>query len=288
MEKMKIFVSWSGSRSAAVAQLLHEYLPMINNAFDPWLSSVDIDKGSRSASEIAQALVAAKAGIICLTPNNLTAPWILFEAGGIAKTVDKPLACTLLVGLEPSDVSKPLGEFQHTRLQEKDLLHLVKVLNRAAGDSARQDTEIEKAFKLCWPELRERLKNLPEDGSSERPQRSQTDMFAEILDTMRSNRSQAEDDTQSVQVQLDLLVADIAQIKAMMIPPPPPQRDPPQKLAPVEDLMTALKKSLAEMERNRPAHPTRGAQARNSARDQRMKTDKISKSGAGISGTDGE
>src|ERR1700693_4685559 len=114
MEKMKIFISWSGPRSVAGAQLLHEYRPMINNAFDPWLSSVDIDKGSRSASEIAQALVAAKAGIICLTPNNLNAPWILFEAGGIAKTVDKTLACTLLVGLEPSDVSKPLGEFQHT------------------------------------------------------------------------------------------------------------------------------------------------------------------------------
>lgn len=271
---MKIFISWSGPRSAAVAQLLHEYLPMINNAFDPWLSSLDIDKGSRSASEIAQALIAAKAGIICLTPNNLNAPWILFEAGGIAKTVDKPLACTLLVGLQPSDVSKPLGEFQHTRLQEKDLLHLVKALNKGAGDIARRDTEIEKAFKLCWPELRERLKNLPEDGPSERPQRSQTDMFAEILDTMRSNRSQAEDDTQSVQVQLDLLVADIAQIKAMMMPPP--QRDSPRKLAPVVDLMAALKQSLAQMER--PESPTRGTQARNRARDHRMKTEKKAES----------
>jgi len=39
---MKIFISWSGPRSAAVAELFKEYLPMINNAFDPWLSSEDI------------------------------------------------------------------------------------------------------------------------------------------------------------------------------------------------------------------------------------------------------
>ena len=135
---MKIFVSWSGRKSAAVAEALKEYLPMINNAFDLWLSSDDITKGSRSTLEIAKALVAAKAGIICLTPNNLTAPWILFEAGGIAKTVDATLACTLLIGLQPSDVTKPLGEFQHTRLNEKELLKMVQDLNKAAGEGPQR------------------------------------------------------------------------------------------------------------------------------------------------------
>jgi len=33
---MKIFVSSSGPRSAAVAEALKEYLPMINNPFDLW------------------------------------------------------------------------------------------------------------------------------------------------------------------------------------------------------------------------------------------------------------
>jgi hypothetical protein len=262
MEKMKIFISWSGPRSVAVAQVLYEYLPMINNAFDPWLSSEDIDKGSRSTAEIAQALVAAKAGIICLTPNNLTAPWILFEAGGIAKTVDKPLACTLLIGLEPSDVSKPLGEFQHTRLKEKDLLQLVKTLNKASGENARQDSEIDKAFKLCWPELNEKLKHLPDDGPSERPQRSPADMFAEILDTLRGESSLSDENTQMIQVQLDLLVADIAQIKAHMIDEAAPQFVPAK--SPLQDIGVAietLKKSIAEMER-RPRN-SHGTQSRN-------------------------
>ena len=131
---MKIFVSWSGPRSAAVAEALKEYMPVINNAFEPWLSSDDIPKGSRSTAEIADALAAAKAGIICLTPHNLTAPWILFEAGGLAKTVEKPLACTLLIDLEPSDVSKPLPSTtstQEVEIQRKCAYSAVCRCNRA-------------------------------------------------------------------------------------------------------------------------------------------------------------
>lgn len=113
MSKMDIFISWSGPRSRAVAEALKKYLPMIVNDFNPWHSSSDIGKGSRSSEEIARALTNAKAGIICLTPNNLKEPWILFEAGAIAKTVqDKPLACTLLLGdLQITDVSGPLAQF---------------------------------------------------------------------------------------------------------------------------------------------------------------------------------
>lgn len=201
MDKMKIFISWSGPRSGAVAELLKEYLPVINNAFDPWLSSVDIDKGSRSTAEIANALASAKAGIICLTPNNLTEPWLLYEAGGIAKTVDKPLACTLLIGLKPSDVSPPLGDFQHTtRLTEKELLNLVKTLNKALGDGAREDAHIEKTFRLCWPELEQKFEKLPPDGAANKAQRTAEDLLAEILDTVRGTN---QENTRRLQFTLD-------------------------------------------------------------------------------------
>lgn len=212
MDKMKIFISWSGPRSGAVAEALKEYLPMINNTFDPWLSSADIEKGSRSTTEIAEALATAKAGIICLTPNNLTAPWILFEAGGVAKTVDRPLACTLLIDLESSAVSPPLGDFQHTRLTEKELLQLMKTLNRALGEGAREDTQIEKAFRLCWPELKERLDKLPKDEATERPERTQQDVLAEILDTVRRNQQ----DTAQVKQVEEGNVRGIAEILARL------------------------------------------------------------------------
>jgi hypothetical protein len=101
MEKMDIFISWHGQRGHAVAAALKEWLPQIVNAFNPWLSS-STDKGSRWRSEVATRLARAKAGIICLTPSALTAPWLLFEAGAIAKAPEKAYACTLLIDLKIS------------------------------------------------------------------------------------------------------------------------------------------------------------------------------------------
>ena len=84
MAKMDIFISWSGPRSRAAAEALKDYLPMIVNAFNPWLSCADIDKGSGWLCELSGALATSKASIICLTPNNLTAPYILFESGALS------------------------------------------------------------------------------------------------------------------------------------------------------------------------------------------------------------
>lgn len=191
MEKIKIFISWSGERSLAVAKALKEYLPMIVNAFDPWLSST-VTKGSRSIVEISEALETARAGIICLTPSNLDEPWILFEAGAIQKRVMKQqLACTLLIGLKNSDIKPPLAQFQHTALAKDDMLQMVKDLNGAFGNTGVETSQIEKAFETFWPKLKERFDNLPSDGtpSGGTAKRSADELLTEILDTVRGTQS---------------------------------------------------------------------------------------------------
>ena len=102
MEKMEIFIIWHGQRGNAVAAALTEWLPQIVNAFKPWFSS-SAEKGSRWRFRVAARLTKARAGIICLTPSALTAPWVLFEAGAIAKSRDKTHACTLLIDLKSED-----------------------------------------------------------------------------------------------------------------------------------------------------------------------------------------
>ena len=126
---MEIFITWSGPRSQFVAIELHKWLPKVVNAFKPWLSCADIDKGSRWASDIAIRLQNAKAGIVCVTPGNLHADWLLFESGALSKQVSGAYVCPLLIGLEPSDVKGPLSQFQITRLIKSDVLQLLKTLN---------------------------------------------------------------------------------------------------------------------------------------------------------------
>lgn len=213
---MDIFISWSGPRSRAVAEALKEYLPMIVNAFNPWLSSADIDKGARWSSDLAAALATAKAGIICLTPNNLTAPYILFESGALSRTVEKPFVCTLLIAMEPSDVSGPLAQFQATKLTKEDLLQLLKTLNKALGKSALRDSQVETTFDLCWPKLKERLDSLPSDGPTGRPQRSDRDLLEELVDLSRA----ASADAMSLSDQVREVVQRLKLILPVALPTP--------------------------------------------------------------------
>ena len=109
---MKIFLSWSGDRSGAVAAAFREWLPNVIQALQPWLSSANIDQGTRWSSEVAAQLQETRVGIICLTPENISAPWLLFESGALSKTLAQTHVCTYLIGLEPTDLGWPLAMFQ--------------------------------------------------------------------------------------------------------------------------------------------------------------------------------
>src|SRR5689334_7727654 len=117
---MKVFISWSGERSGKLAEALREWLPLVLQGVELWLSRNDLDKGARWSLEIAKELEGTKVGIICLTTENKEKPWILFEAGAISKTMETAFVCPYLLDIQPSDVQPPLGQFQATRAQKED------------------------------------------------------------------------------------------------------------------------------------------------------------------------
>lgn len=67
---MQVFVSWSGSLSRDVAELLRRWIPNVLQGVDVWISSEDIEKGSIWFGDIAEALDSTGLGIICVTHNN--------------------------------------------------------------------------------------------------------------------------------------------------------------------------------------------------------------------------
>jgi len=79
----------------AIAKALREWLLRVIQAIEPWMSDSDADKGIRWEQRIGQELEETRFGIFCLTPENLDSRWLNFEAGAIAKTVDKTYVCTL-------------------------------------------------------------------------------------------------------------------------------------------------------------------------------------------------
>lgn len=184
-----VFISWSGERSRAAAEALRGWLPKVLQAAKPWMSRTDIEKGTRGLSEVVKALDGIKVGISCITPENLSAPWLLFEAGGLSKTVDdKTRLCTyLLGGLGPTDVTGPLSMFQATRADRDDTKSLLHSINRAISTDPIPGTDLDDVFAAMWPQLETKLQALPEPGASVvQPKRQMEDMVTEILEWTRS------------------------------------------------------------------------------------------------------
>lgn len=187
---MKVFISWSGGTSGEVANALHGWLPSVIQSLKPYVSTEDIAKGSRWLDSISRELQDSAYGIVCLTRENLSAPWLNFEAGALSKEMERGRVSPFLLGLEPEDVRGPLGQFQATRSTKTDVRQLVDDLNEACGDSALEAGRLEEAFALWWPGLEEQLQPLLElekrQEESAEMQGTSDDGGVDVIEEMRS------------------------------------------------------------------------------------------------------
>lgn len=184
---MKVFVSWSGQRSKAVAELLSDWIKCVLQASQPWISTRDIDKGAIWFSEISDQLRETAAGIVCLTQENKNKPWILFETGALAKGLSTNRVCTFLIDLSPSDIEDPLAQFNHTTPERSSMWGLISSLNSCL-DTARLDERILKqVFDTYWPKFEDSFKQViisTPDEVDVAP-RSGDSILAEILSNTR-------------------------------------------------------------------------------------------------------
>ncbi len=184
---MDIFISWSGERSRQVADALYEWIPLVIQAVKPWMSNADIERGDRWSSEIATSLEKCKVGLVCLTPENLHADWIHFEAGALSKITGARVV-PLLVDLEPTDVDWPLAQFQATRSREKDEVEsLMKMINSGLLESEKPlpQSVLTSSFSKWWPDLDTKLSVIPKPSMSVQRQRLERELLEEILSLVR-------------------------------------------------------------------------------------------------------
>ncbi|MGO6754884.1 hypothetical protein ACC761_36410 [Rhizobium ruizarguesonis] len=108
-------------------------LPLTNVIQDAevYVSSQDIGKGERWLSNVGSHLSEIDFGIVAVTPTNLNAPWVQFEAGALSKSVRSRLI-PLLCGLNAFEASNnPLTQFQYAVASEDELFRVVEEVNRA-------------------------------------------------------------------------------------------------------------------------------------------------------------
>lgn len=190
---MKVFISWSGELSRELAEALRDWLPAVLQSVKPFFTPNDIEKGARWGKDIAQELQSSAVGIFCLTKENLTKPWIMFEAGALSKQLDSSRVCPVLFGVESADLEGPLVQFQASPFSEVEIKKLIRTMNSGLGDQKLDDGVLNSVFEMWWPKLTEKVTKILEKHQSRvvNPSgtRSDRDLLEEVLELARLNAS---------------------------------------------------------------------------------------------------
>jgi hypothetical protein len=177
---MRIFLSWSGERSRRVALALREWLPLVLHYTQPWMSDLDIAAGQRWGEQIETGLSTSEFGILCCTKDNLTAPWLLFEAGALAHALARETVCPLALDIEFADLSGPLAQFQAKKCDGGGLLDLVRAINHRATEPVPEHRLYDLHLAL-WGKLYKELQAISA-SADERPQsRPDSEILEQVL-----------------------------------------------------------------------------------------------------------
>jgi DNA-binding PucR family transcriptional regulator len=187
---MKVFISWSGEPSRQIALAIREWLPVVLQAVDLYMSEQDNEPGARWTEEISGQLSNSHFGIVCLTPSNVKAPWLNLEAGALGKALERSRVVPLLYQLSNADVAPPLSLFQMKPVDKSGIWETVVALNRHM-ERPLEATVLARVFELAWPDLNALLANVIDQSEDVPPQRSDRELLEEILELLRRRETYA-------------------------------------------------------------------------------------------------
>ena len=143
---MNLFISWSKSRSRAVASALRSWLPDMFQGLNPWLS-LDINAGSRWATEVSVQLDACNCGILCVTPGEYPVSVAALRGGSAFEGPQFRQSNSLLLRRSSGPSAVPAGSVQGRRGGQIRYVH--------SGTSDQQRFGARADNRATRPRLRE-------------------------------------------------------------------------------------------------------------------------------------
>jgi hypothetical protein len=182
---VRVFISWSGEPSQSIARVLVGWLPAVAQHVVPWMSDLDVESGARWNDKVAEALDQANFGIVCVTASNQHQPWLMFEAGALAKHLDLAHLVPLCVDLAPAAITGPLEAFQGRRLDEAGMRRLVHDL-MALRDPLPAPAQTDQLFEAMWPLLESKVSEATQQSPDlQGKRRTPDDMLEELVERVR-------------------------------------------------------------------------------------------------------
>ena len=188
---VKLFISWSGEFSQKVAKKLSIWIPTIIQSVEVFYSPDDIAKGENWGKRLDNALSDCSFGIICLTPENIAAPWIHFEAGALSAALNARISAVML-GVNPSELKGPLTRYQNTVFNHEDFFQLFQSINDASETPLKPEI-LKHAFDNAWERLEPEVNNIIQQYATSNTvsakvnNSSDSDAIQEILRLLRKS-----------------------------------------------------------------------------------------------------
>jgi len=181
---MKVFLSWSGEQSKAYASALRDWLPLLVHFVEPWVSDADIEAGERWAAEVGKELENSNFGILCITRENISSQWLLFEAGALSRSMQEGRVIPLLFDIDFKDISGPLAQFQAKKFDGKGMWDTLCAINRL-GESPVQDARLKQLFDALWPDFEKQVETIPTNVKTAKATRPQAEVLEELVSSVR-------------------------------------------------------------------------------------------------------
>lgn len=163
---MKIFVSWSGATSHAVATALKDWLNILLPSVELWISD-ELLGGKRWSSELAEKLDEMDSGIVILTREGLASPWIYFECGALSKARKQSRVFPYLFDIKAQEcINNPLSQFQAIVADKAGTKKLILDLNNSLSlPEKHPEKSLEYLFERIWPDLEKGFNSIREQTS---------------------------------------------------------------------------------------------------------------------------
>lgn len=163
----KLFISWSGPNSKEFAkELKHILEDVIFDGTDLtcFVSDVDIESGTDWWKKIKGELKTSKQSILCVTKENVKAPWIYYEAGAMVARDIPSIPLLISCGVESLEGSPLKGtqcvNFYDQQKFQKMIADINKRMDLLDITPRQLDQLSKEGYELIKADLANTLKNL--------------------------------------------------------------------------------------------------------------------------------
>lgn len=163
VKQNKIFISWSGENSKKIAEGLKDTLEnkiFATSGLKCFVSTEDIASGEDWWCKIQKELRACKQGIVCVTKENIRAPWIFFEAGAMVAR-DVPVIQLLFQCNKNVLNNSPLkGKQCRSFGDQSQFLQMINDINDRLGLLQIGKQQINAIARAAYEEMKESLADI--------------------------------------------------------------------------------------------------------------------------------